>query len=136
MGHTGRHLPGIFDHLENWDNFCNKCSVGIHTVNRDGIILWANRTELALLGYQTEEYIGHFIGDFHMDKDVVNDMLGKLTRFETVSNYPARMRAKDGSIKFVLVNSNVYRQMGGEFGHSRCFTTEINEAIWMALQHQ
>lgn len=127
-------LTGIFDHLENWDNFTNKCSVGIHTVNQEGMVLWANRTELELLGYEPEEYIGHFIGDFHLDADDVDDILGMLTRFETVNNFPARMRAKDGSIKFVMINSNVYRQAGGTFGHSRCFTTEIDEAVWTALK--
>ena len=49
-------------------------------------------------------------------------MLEKLIRFETVRNYPARMRAKDGTTKFVMINSNVYRQAAGDFGHSRCFT--------------
>ncbi|MGB2932523.1 MAG: PAS domain-containing protein [Methyloceanibacter sp.] len=125
-----------FDHIENWDNFTNKCSVGLHTVNKDGIVLWANRPELELLGYEAEDYIGHFIGDFHVDADDVRDILGILTRFETVQNYPARMRAKDGSIKFVMINSNVYRQAGGEFGHSRCFTTEIDEAVWSALKRK
>jgi PAS domain S-box-containing protein len=127
-------VTSIFDHIENWANFTNKCSVGIHTVSKDGTILWANRTELDCLGYAPEEYIGRFIGDFHVDADDVHDILGILTRFETVENYPARMRAKDGSIKFVMINSNVYRQARGEFGHSRCFTTEIGEFMWRVLK--
>lgn len=129
-------LTETFDHIENWDNFTNKCSISIHTVNKDGIILWANKTELNLLGYHPKEYIGHFIGDFHLDADDVKDMLEKLIRFETVRNYPARMRAKDGTTKFVMINSNVYRQAAGDFGHSRCFTTEVSEAIWKALKHE
>jgi PAS domain S-box-containing protein len=124
----------FFDHIENWDNFTNKCSVGIHTVNKAGIVLWANKTELDLLGYEPEDYLGRFIGEFHQDAEDVSDILGRLTRFETVHNFPARMRAKDGSTKFVIINSNVYRQARGEFGHSRCFTTEIDEAAWQALR--
>jgi hypothetical protein len=34
----------------------------------------------------------------------------------------------------VMINSNVYREKGGEFGHTRCFTTEIGEAAWKALK--
>jgi PAS domain S-box-containing protein len=121
-------------HFENWDNFANKCSVGLHAVDGSGTILWANDTELRLLGYSPEEYIGRSIGDVHVDQDVVQDILGRLTRDETVNAYPARLRAKDGSIKYVMINSNVYRQRNGEFEHSRCFTTGIDEATWKALK--
>jgi len=86
------------------------------------------------MGYKPEEYIGRFIGDFHVDKDVVNDILGRLTRFETVNAYPARLRAKDGSIKYVMINSNVYQRKGGAFEHTRCFTTGIDEEAWKALK--
>jgi PAS domain S-box-containing protein len=132
----GQRQVVVFEHIENWGNFTNYCSIGIHVVDRNGIILWANKTELDLLGYLPEEYIGHFVGGFHIDPEPVADILARLGRFETVSNYPARLRARDGSIKYVSVNSNVFRQPGGEFGHSRCFTTEITPAIWRAMKQQ
>lgn len=132
--------PGLHEpssrppHFENWDNFANKCSVGLHAVDGNGTILWANDTELKLLGYSAEEYVGRFIGDFHMDQDVVRDILGRLSNDETVNACPARLRAKDGSIKHVMINSNVYRHKNGEFEHSRCFTTSIDEPAWQALK--
>ena len=126
----------VFDHFENWDNFANKCSVCLHAVDGNGTILWANDTELEFLGYKPEEYVGRFIGDFHEDRDVVEDILGRLTRDETVNAYPARLRAKDGSTKYVMINSNVYRQRTGEFEHTRCFTTNVGEAAWKALKGQ
>lgn len=129
-----RHMMKVVDHFENWDNFANKCSVSLHAVDGQGTILWANDTELKTMGYTPEEYVGRFIGDFHVDEPVVNDILGRLTRDETVNAYPARLRAKDGSIKYVMINSNVYRGKGGEFQHTRCFTTEIGEAAWKALK--
>jgi hypothetical protein len=115
----------VFEHFENWDNFANKCSVSLHAVDGNGTILWAN-----------DKYIGRFIGDFHVDRDVVEDILGRLTRDETVNAYPARLRAKDGSTKYVMINSNVYRQKNGDFEHTRCFTTGIDEAAWKALKQQ
>jgi PAS domain S-box-containing protein len=121
-------------HFENWDNFANKCSVSLHAVDGDGTILWANDTELELMGYASEEYIGRFIGDFHADLDVVQDILARLAKDEIINAYPARLRAKDGSIKHVMINSNVYRHRNGEFEHSRCFTTGIGEAAWRALK--
>jgi PAS domain S-box-containing protein len=124
----------LFEHFENWDNFTNKCSVCLHAVDGEGTILWANDTELKAMGYKPEEYIGRFIGDFHLDKDVINDILGRLTRDETLNAYPARLRAKDGSTIHVMINSNVYRQKGGAFEHTRCFTTSIDETAWKALK--
>src|SRR5262249_43380846 len=99
-----------------------------------GTSLWANNLELKAMGYESDEYIGRFIGDFHVDQDVIQDILARLTRDETLNAYPARLRAKDGSTKYVMINSNVYHEKGGEFGHTRCFTTEIGEAAWKALK--
>jgi hypothetical protein len=53
-----------------------------------------------------------------------------------VNAYPARLRAKDGSTRYVMINSNVYRHKTGEFEHTRCFTTGISEKAWQALKEQ
>jgi PAS domain S-box-containing protein len=124
----------LFEAFEDWDAFANQCSVGLHAVDANGTILWANRTELAYLGYRPEEYTGRFFGDFHVDQDVVQDILARLTRNETVNACPARLRAKDGSTRYVLINSNVSRGKGGEFRHSRCFTVGIDEPTWRRLR--
>ena len=102
----------VSDHFENWDNFTDKCSVSLHAVDGNGTILWANDPELKFMGYEPQEYLGRFIGDFHVDKNIIDDILARLTRDETLNAYPARLRAKDGSIKYVMINSNVYRTKG------------------------
>lgn len=122
--------------FENWDNFAHRCSVGMHAVDRQGTILWANQTELEYLGYRPDEYIGRSIEAFHLDQDVIHDILRRLIEGETVSAYPVRMRARDGSTRYALLNSNVYRRKGGEFGHTRCFTVAIDEATWKALKEE
>ena len=33
-----------------------------------------------------------------------------------------------------MINSNVYHEKDGKFGHTRCFTTEIGEKAWKALK--
>jgi PAS domain S-box-containing protein len=123
-----------FETFENLDNYLNHCSPSLHAVDGAGIITWANDTELKYLGYSEHEYLGKFIGDFHVDKDVVNDILGKLTRFETVNAYPARLKKKDGSIAYVMINSNVYKDKRGGFEHTRCHTTSIGKAAFDALK--
>ncbi|HEX7184166.1 MAG TPA: PAS domain S-box protein [Thermoanaerobaculia bacterium] len=107
-------------------DFLENASVGLHWVGPDGTILWANQTELDLLGYTREEYVGHNIAEFHADADVIEDMLRRLSCRETLHEYEACMRAKDGSLRHVKVNSNVLWR-DDQFIHTRCFTSDITE---------
>jgi PAS domain S-box-containing protein len=111
---------------EELTDFIENSAVGLHWVGPDGTILWANKAELELLGYTRDEYIGHHIAEFHADSEVIEDILGRLMRDETLHSYEARLRCKDGSIRHVLISSNVRRQ-NGEFVHTRCFTRDITE---------
>ena len=126
----------VFPTFENLDNFLDNHSVCMHTVDGKGTITWVNETELEALGYSPDEYIGKFIGDFYEDNEVVNDILGRLTSFQTVNTYPARMKKKDGSTAYVMINSNVYKDKWGDFEHTRCFTTSIDKKTYEALKHK
>jgi len=105
-------------------DFIDNASLGLHWASADGIILWANQAELDLLGYTKDEYVGHHIRKFHADSPVIEDILRRLSAGETLLNYEARLRAKDGSLKYVLISSNV-RWEGDKFLHTRCFTRDI-----------
>ena len=107
-------------------DFLDNASVGLHCVGSDGRILWANTAEMKLLGFRPEEYIGRHIADFHAEPVVITDILDRLARKETLCNYEARLRAKDGSIKHVLISSNVLWNEG-RFVHTRCFTRDITD---------
>ncbi len=107
-------------------DFVENATVGMHWVGPDGRILWANRAELELLGYSREEYIGRHIADFHVDAPVIEDILRRLAADEQLYEYEARLRCKDGSIRYVVVNSNVLRE-DGRFIHTRCFTRDITQ---------
>jgi PAS domain S-box-containing protein len=105
-------------------DFVENATIGLHWVGPDGTILWANQAELDLLGYTREEYVGRNIVEFHADQQVIGDILTRLSNKETLHNYEARLRCKDGSIKCVLINSNV-RWDDDRFIHTRCFTRDI-----------
>ena len=98
----------------------------IHWAGPDGTILWANEAELSMLGYSREEYVGRNVADYHVDRAVIDEMLARLTRGETLRDCAARLRCKDGSIRHVLVNSNVLWR-DGDFVHTRCFTRDVTE---------
>jgi PAS domain S-box-containing protein len=106
--------------------FFENATIGLHWVGPDGTILRVNRAELDMLGYTREEYIGHPIADFHVDHDVICDILNKLKCGEKLAEYPARLRCKDGSIKHVLIDSSVMWR-NDEFIHTRCFTRDVTE---------
>jgi PAS domain S-box-containing protein len=107
-------------------DFVENAAVGMHWVGPDGTILWANRTELEMLGVTPEEYIGHHIAEFHADKPVIEDILDRLTKNETLRDYEARLRCKDGSLRQVLINSNVLWE-DNKFVHTRCVTRDITD---------
>ena len=107
-------------------DFLENAVEGIHKVGPDGTILWANHAELRLLGYTVDEYIGHNIMEFHADRKVITEILVRLRRGESLYNVPARLRCRDGSLKHVLIHSNVCFEQG-EFRYTRCFTREVSQ---------
>src|SRR5688572_9352285 len=107
-------------------DFVDNASLGLHSVGPDGIILWANQAELNLFGYAREEYIGHHIAEFHSDKSAIDDILKRLHARESLHSYEVGIRCKDGSIRHVLIDSNV-RWDGDRFVHTRGFTRDITE---------
>jgi PAS domain S-box-containing protein len=108
------------------EDFFDNSAVGLHIVGGDGIILRANQAELALLGYSHEEYIGRHIAEFHADQTVIDDILRRLSRGEKLNRYPAKLLAKDSSIRHVLITSNG-RFDDGRFINTRCFTIDVTE---------
>jgi len=108
------------------DDFFQNAAVGLHWVGPDGTILRVNRAELQMLGYEAGEYLGRNIAEFHADAPIIQDILKCLGGGGTLHNREARLRCKDGSIKDVLISSNVLWE-GGRFVHTRCFTRDITE---------
>lgn len=107
-------------------DFFHNATMGLHWVGPDGTVVRVNKAELDLLGYTADEYVGHHIAEFHVDRHVIDDILQRLSAGEKLYNYPARMRCKDGSIKHVLIDSSVLWE-GGKFVHTRCFTRDVTE---------
>jgi PAS domain S-box-containing protein len=112
--------------VEELSDFFENASIPLHWVDGNGVIIWANQAEFDALGYLKEEYIGYPISNFHADSDIIDDILNRLINNETLYDYSARLKCKDGSIKHVLINSNVFRKEG-KFIHTRCFTRDVTQ---------
>ncbi|HVI23260.1 MAG TPA: PAS domain-containing sensor histidine kinase, partial [Myxococcales bacterium] len=107
-------------------DFLENAAEGMHWVGADGKVQWANRAQLEMLGYARDEYVGHDVAEFHVDKDVIADILARLLRNETLHLRDARLRCKDGSVKDVRINSNaLFRD--GEFVRTRCFIRDVTD---------
>jgi PAS domain S-box-containing protein len=110
------------------EDFFENGTVGLHLVGKDGTILRANRADYEPLGYSEDEYIGQPITAFHADEATISDILDRLTRGEKLDKYPARLKARDGSIRHVLISSSVCFR-GSEFVNTRCFTVDVTEKV-------
>ncbi len=114
---------------EDLEDLLDTAAIAIHRVDSDGLIRYANRAELDMLGYSADEYVGRHIAEFHVDMPVIEDMLVRLTRGETLRDHESRLRAKDGSIRHVQITSNLQARPG-ERPLTRCFTRDVT-----ALKH-
>ncbi|MCC6574589.1 MAG: PAS domain-containing protein [Planctomycetes bacterium] len=98
-----------------------------------GRIVWANKAELALLGYPAEEYIGHHISEFHADTRKADDLMSTLAAGEEVREFNCQLRARDGALLHVAVNaSGLWRE--GKLVHCRVFTHEIGRQRRMEIE--
>ena len=109
------------------EDFFENGAIGLHLVAADGTILRANKAELEMLGYGPDEYVGRSIAEFHADPETIADILTRLSAGETLDKYPARLRAKDGSLRHVLISSSVCFDDDGRFVNTRCFTLDVTE---------
>ncbi|MCA1813388.1 MAG: PAS domain S-box protein, partial [Halobacteriales archaeon] len=117
------------------EDFIATASVALHAVGPDGRILWANPAELAMMGYARDDYVGRHIAEFHVDQPVIEDILARLLRGERIVAQPARLRARDGSVKHALIDSSS-RFIEGRFANTRCFTRDVTREVEARLAVQ
>jgi len=106
--------------------FMETAAIGLHRVGPDGTILWANEADARMLGYSLDEYVGRNIADFHESREEISRILASLKNGESLVDREARLVCRDGSIKWVLINSTPLFE-DGRFVHSQCFNSDITE---------
>jgi PAS domain S-box-containing protein len=110
------------------DDFFENSAIGLSLFAGDGTILRANRAELQMLGYPLEDYVGRDIREFHVDRNTIDDMFARLRRGEQIDQVPARLRAKDGSIRDVLITATA-RLSNGELMDARSMTIDVTGQV-------
>jgi len=103
-------------------DFFQNAPIALHWLTGEGNVLWANQTELNVLGYTAEEYIGQPIMKFCPDEqELVLEIFKQLGSGHAIKDVPVRFRTKDGRMVHLLIDSNVKYNSDGSFGHTRCF---------------
>ena len=107
-------------------DFIQNAQIGMHWVDIEGIIVWANQAELDLLGYDRSEYIGQPLINFHVNRAKIADIFGQLLNNRSITGIVAQMRCKDGSICDVSIDAHALFK-NGVFVHARLFTRDISD---------
>jgi PAS domain S-box-containing protein len=116
-------------------DFFQRAPIALHWLSGTGHILWANDTELQVLGYSADEYIGQPVMKFCPDdEELVLEIFKQLGSGNTIKDVPVRFRTKTGELRHLLIDSNVNWNTDGSFRHTRCFIRDdtgrkIREAI-------
>jgi PAS domain S-box-containing protein len=106
--------------------FVETTSLGLNWIDPEGVILWSNQAELELLGYESSEYIGHRIAEFHVDQRAIEAIRQELGRGTTIRSREAQLRCKDGTVKTVLIDASAVWEEG-RFLHAQCCTRDVSE---------
>ncbi|MGD9868700.1 MAG: PAS domain S-box protein [Hyphomicrobiales bacterium] len=93
-------------HWADLDDFFETAAVPMHWTDTDGMIRRVNKAELDLLGYERDEYVGRHLSEFHIDEDATAVILDRLRSGEPLSRMSAHLKARDGTVKTVLISSS------------------------------
>ncbi|MGD0119884.1 MAG: ATP-binding protein [Candidatus Binatus sp.] len=115
-------------HQKELSDFIENAVEGIHQLGPEGNIIWANPAQLKLLGFDADEYIGHHLAEFYLDRKRFDEFWQRLMRGEIIYDFEAALRCKDGSVKHVLIHSSGLWE-DGKLLYTRCFLRDVTERV-------
>ena len=115
-------------HQKELSDFIENAVEGLHQVGPEGKVLWANPAQLKLLGYTADEYVGHQLAEFFVDRKRFDEFWDRLMRREIIYDFQATLRCRNGSIKHVLIHSSGLWE-DGRFLYTRCFIRDVTERV-------
>eukprot|EP00953_Heterococcus_sp_UTEX-ZZ885_P008852 5265-Heterococcus_DN1.PRE.4 len=112
----------IDEHKETMIDYIDNAPIGLQWLSSQGNVLWANKTQLALLGYTAEELIGKHITEFSTDSaETLAFNFGLLNSGKTLNNISSAWKTKSGELRSVTIDSNVRFDANGQVLNTRCF---------------
>ena len=102
--------------------------VGYHELDIEGRITCVNTTELSMLGYSSEDMIGHHVWDFIEDSETARRTFAeKMAGRKPLRNVERAFRRKDGSFMSVQLDDQMLHDPGGRLIGIRATLQDIGE---------
>ncbi len=110
-------------------NLYEYAPLGYHSLDPQGIVINANATELAMLGYAREEYVGQpFVKFLTPDSQALfRERFVEFRNSGKVRDLDYDMVCKDGNILPVLISADMVVGPNGEFLHNRATMSDNRE---------
>lgn len=87
---------------------------GYHELNAEGRITSVNRTELQMLGYTSEEMLGHYVWEFTADQKASRRAVAaKLAGSQPLRSFERNVQRKDGTVFPALIEDRLLRDGRG-----------------------
>lgn len=108
---------GIFENLQ--DIYCR--------MDRSGHITMISPSVLKRTGYTTEEVLGRPISDFFFDRKLIRTALIRLLRHNSLRNFEAPLRIKNGTERQFMFNMLLFKGQDGESEEIAVLARDITE---------
>lgn len=97
-------------------NLYDQAPCGYHSLSPDGVILRVNKTELALLGYSEDEYLGHRFEQFLTKESsrLFRENFPRFLKTGKLRNIEYDFVCKNGSIRSFLLDGDLTRDASGK----------------------
>ncbi|MBP8214529.1 MAG: PAS domain S-box protein [Propionivibrio sp.] len=107
----------------------NRAPCGYHSLSADGTVVSVNDTELELLGYSREEFVGQSLGKFMTPTtlELFRRNFSEFAQTGRTRNLEFDFVRKDGSVLPMLVNADLVRDAAGRFLYTRSTLLDNSE---------
>jgi PAS domain S-box-containing protein len=101
-----------FDHPKDESSlsFLQNAPIGVSLFDAKGHILDVNQTELELLGYQRQEYLGKNLREVYSDPQLLDEIIINLSGGQEAYHCEGQLRRGDGEMRSVLIDALVWYQ--------------------------
>src|SRR5665648_559594 len=106
----------------------NKAPIGYQSLNENGYLIDVNETWLDLMGYQKEEVIGNWFGDY-LTPEYVDFFKKTFPVFMTngIVQSEFKLIRKDGSVILIQLEGRIGHTPAGTFKQTHCVISDITE---------
>ncbi len=127
---TERKLAGaeLIDSELKFRQLFEKAPLGYQSLDINGNFIHVNQAWLEMLGYESEEVLGHWFGDFLLPEHR-DDFKKRFPMFKSAGQIhnEFEMRHKNGSLIFVAFEGRIGYDLAGEFKQTHCMLQDITE---------